>query len=156
MIYNYDYHFIIKELGEEFEGKYSCIGENNKKYITFSVLTEKEVIRIDKKGKQITKTISYRLQFIDSAKFMSSSLSNLANNLAEGIPEIKCKYRHDDKKCETCGIKCRYCDCFLEYTNFKDDLTEYKYLCCIHTNFLTMISISLFYCCKKVFTLMNT
>ena len=25
----------------------------------------------------------------------------------------------------------------------------------IHTNFLTMISISLLYCCKKVFTLMN-
>ena len=39
MIYNYDYHFIIKELAEEFEGKYTCIGENNKKYITFSVLT---------------------------------------------------------------------------------------------------------------------
>ena len=26
------------------------------------------------------------------------------------------------KKCETCGIKCKYCDCFLEYTNFKDDI----------------------------------
>ena len=25
----------------------------------------------------------------------------------------------------------------------------------IHTNFLTMISISLFYCCEKVFTHMN-
>ena len=23
-----------------------------------------------------------------------------------------------------------YCDCFLEYTNFKDDLIEYKCLCC--------------------------
>ena len=30
------------------------------------------------------------------------------------------------KKCETCGIKCKYCDYFLEYANFKDDLTEYK------------------------------
>ena len=34
------------------------------------------------------------------------------------------------KKCETCGIKYKYCDCFLEYTNFKDDLIEYKYLSC--------------------------
>ena len=25
------------------------------------------------------------------------------------------------KKCETCGIKYKYCICFLEYTNFKDD-----------------------------------
>ena len=30
---------------------------------------------------------------------------------------------------ETCGIKYKYCDCFLEYTNFKDDLIEYKSLC---------------------------
>ena len=34
------------------------------------------------------------------------------------------------KKCGTCRIKYKYCDCFLEYTNFKDDLTEYKCLCC--------------------------
>ena len=36
----------------------------------------------------------------------------------------------DDKKCETYGIKCKFCDCFLEYTNFKDDLIEYKCSCC--------------------------
>ena len=52
---------------------------------------------------------------------MASSLSNLVNNLSEG---------HDDQKCETCGIKCKYCDCFLEYKNFKYDLIEYKILCC--------------------------
>ena len=59
--------------------------------------------------------------------------------------------------------------------NFQDDLIEYKCLSCIknyqkkideqlkknsnflmHTHFLTMISISVFYCCKKVFTHMNT
>ena len=27
------------------------------------------------------------------------------------------------------GIKYKYCDCFLEYANFKDDLVEYKCLC---------------------------
>ena len=26
--------------------------------------------------------------------------------------------------------KCKYCDCFLEYVNLKDDLIEYKCLCC--------------------------
>ena len=30
---------------------------------------------------------------------------------------------------EICGIKYKYCVCFLEYVNFKDDLTEYKCLC---------------------------
>ena len=34
------------------------------------------------------------------------------------------------KKCETYEIKCKYCDCLLEYTNFKVDLTEQKCLFC--------------------------
>ena len=34
------------------------------------------------------------------------------------------------KKCETCRIKYKNCKCFLEYTNFKDDLTKYQCLCC--------------------------
>ena len=32
-----------------------------------------------------------------------------------------------DKKYETCGNTYEVCNCFLEYTNFKDDLIEYKY-----------------------------
>ena len=34
------------------------------------------------------------------------------------------------KKCETCGINCKCCNCFLEYTDFKDNLIEYRCLCC--------------------------
>ena len=102
---DYDYHFIIKELAEEFEKQFTCLGENTEKYINFSVPIEKELTRTDKNGEKITKTISYRVQFIDSARFMTSSLSNLVNNLFEGIHKIKCKYGNDDKKCETCGIK---------------------------------------------------
>ena len=67
------------------------------------------------------------MQFIDSARFMASSLSNLVNNCSKGIHKIKYKYGHNNKKCETCGIIYKVCNCFLEYTNFKDDLTEYKY-----------------------------
>ena len=61
---------------------------------------------------------------------MASSLSNLVTNLAEGIHKIKWGYGHDDKKCETCRIKYKDCDYLLEYTNFKNDLIEYKCLCC--------------------------
>ena len=61
---------------------------------------------------------------------MASSLSNLVNNFSEGIHIIKCKFGRNDKKCETCGIKHKYCDRFLEYTNFKDDLKECKCSCC--------------------------
>ena len=103
LLRHYDYHFIIKQLAKEFKGQFNCSGEHTEKYITFSVSVEKEVTRIDKNGKEIIKTVSYRLQFIDKARFMTSSLSDLFNNFAEGIKKIKYKYRHD-KECQTCRI----------------------------------------------------
>ena len=45
---NYDYHFIILELAEEFEGQFTCLGENTEKYMIFSVPKEKEFNRIGK------------------------------------------------------------------------------------------------------------
>ena len=47
---DYIYHFIIKEVAEEFEGQFPCVKENIEKYITFSVSVEKEAIIIDKNG----------------------------------------------------------------------------------------------------------
>ena len=66
---------------------------------------------------------------INSTTFMASSLPYLVKNLSEGIHRIQCKYEHDDK-CETRRIKYKYCDCFLEYTNFIDDLIECRCLLC--------------------------
>ena len=34
------------------------------------------------------------------------------------------------KKCETCGIKYKYCNCFLQYVNLKINFIKYKCLCC--------------------------
>ena len=76
------------------------------------------------------KNIYYVLQFIDSARFMASSLSNLVNNLSEGIHTIKCKYEHNEEKSETSRIKHKYCNYFLEYLDFEDDLVKYQFLCC--------------------------
>ena len=59
-----------------------------------------------------------------------NDLSNLVNNLSEGIHRIKCKFGHDYKKCETCEIKYKHCNCFLKYINFKDDLLQYKCSIC--------------------------
>ena len=36
------------------------------------------------------------------------------HNLSEENHKNKCRYRDDDKKCQTCGIKYKYCTCFLE------------------------------------------
>ena len=38
--FNYDYHFVIKQLAEKFENKITCLGENNDRYITFTVPIE--------------------------------------------------------------------------------------------------------------------
>ena len=56
----YDYHFIIKELVKEFEGNFKNI------------------------------EITYKIKFIDSFRFMLSSLSKLVDNLSEGIHNNKC------------------------------------------------------------------
>ena len=54
----YDYHFITKDLTEEFEGEFECLGENAEKYITFSVPIKKEITKNDKNGNdKITKNI---------------------------------------------------------------------------------------------------
>ena len=111
---NYDYHFIIKELTNEFEGQVECLGENTEKYQTFPVPIEKEVTKIDKDGNESLVTISFKINFIDSARIMATSLSNLVDNLTERIHKIKCKD----------------CDCFLEYESVKGDLIKYECLSC--------------------------
>ena len=39
------------------------------------------------------------------------------------------------KNVKTYGIKYKYCNCFHEYRNFRDDLIEYKCLCCSNKNY---------------------
>ena len=52
---------------------------------------EKEIPKIDKVGNESVVTISYKIKSIDSARFMVTSLSNLVDNLTEGIHKIKCE-----------------------------------------------------------------
>ena len=85
---------------------------------------------MEKKQKKTYLQITY----VNSARFMASSLSNLVNNFVEEIRETKCNYGHDNKKCETCGIKYKDCECYLEYIIFKNDLIEYK-CSCLYQNY---------------------
>ena len=79
----YNYHFIIKELVKQFEGNFDCLGENTEKYITFSVPLKKKI-----ENKNLES--SYKIKFINSFRFMSSSLSKLVDNFSEGIHNNKC------------------------------------------------------------------
>ena len=120
----YDYHFIIKELAEEFEGEFECLGENTEKYITFSVPIKKEITKKDKDDNdKITKT-SYKIQLTDSFRFMSSSLSNLVDNLSEGLHTDMCT------NCKSCLDYMTTKDeqlifrCFECKTNYEKDLNK--------------------------------
>ena len=86
----YDCHFVIKELAEEFGGEFECLGENTEKYITFSVPNKKEITKKDKDDYDKTTEISYTIKFFDSFRFMSSSLSNLVDNLSKGLHNDRC------------------------------------------------------------------
>ena len=54
------------------------------------------------------------MKFVGSLKCMASSFSNLVGNLMEGIRKIKCKD----------------CDCFLEYESVKVSSIKYETLSC--------------------------
>ena len=59
---SYDTHFIINQLAKEFKVELNCIGDNMEKYITFSVPIKKECDN--------GKTITHKLKFIDSSRFI--------------------------------------------------------------------------------------
>ena len=73
----YDSHLFIKNLGVT-EGNINCIPNNEEKYISFS----KDIVvgeYTNKNGKIVD--IKQQLRFIDSLKFVSSSLDKLVENL---------------------------------------------------------------------------
>ena len=73
------------------EGQSECLWENSENYRTFSGSIEKELTKKDKDGNGSVAAISWKIKFIGSARFIASSLSNLADNLAERIHKIKSK-----------------------------------------------------------------
>ena len=69
------------------------------KYITFSVPINK---RIENKNIEI----NYKIKFVDSFRFMATSLSKLVDNLTEGIRNDKCN-------------KCKPYLCYMKVTDKK-------------------------------------
>ena len=100
-------------LTEEFKGELDCIGENMGKCITFSVPIKKKC--------DDNKTITHKLRFIDSFRFMNFLLSDIVYNLSgRSFNSIVCKKwleeEENNSECEFDGIKdnilsykCREC-----------------------------------------------
>ena len=79
----YDAHLFVKNLGKT-DGDIKCIPNNEEKYISFS----KDIIvgeYLNKKGEKVK--IKHEIRFLDSFKFMASSLESLVGNL--GLEKMK-------------------------------------------------------------------
>ena len=79
-LFGYDAHLFIRELGGH-ASDMEVIAKNREDYISFSIKVPVDSY-IDKNGEEKDKLIE--LRFIDSFKFMSSSLDSLTKNLVRG------------------------------------------------------------------------
>ena len=89
----YDAHLFIRELAK-YTTDIGVIAKNTEDYISFSIKVEVDKY-VDKLGNEKIKEIE--LRFIDSIKFMSSSLDSLVNNLAKGGHEF---WGYENYSCE--------------------------------------------------------
>ena len=74
----YDSHLFVKDLGKK-NGNLKCIPNNEEKYISFSKMIYQESYET-KKGKN--QDVFHEFRFLDSFKFMASSLDALSKNLS--------------------------------------------------------------------------
>ena len=84
---------MINQLAEEFKGELNCIGENMEKYIIFSVTIKKKC--------DDGKTIAYKLRFIDSFRFMLTSLSEIVD-MSGNFNSIECKSFTENNRYKQC------------------------------------------------------
>ena len=92
----YDAHLFIRELAKYTTGM-GVIAKNTEDYISFSIKVEVDKY-VDKEGNERAKEME--LRFIDSIKFMSSSLDSLVNNLARGGHEFWGFENYNDRQRE--------------------------------------------------------
>ena len=85
---------LIKELGKK-SNDIGVIAKNKEDYITFSVKVAADKY-IDKEGNEKDKLIE--LRFIDSFRFMASSLDSLTNNLVRGGIKLFSFYDYNESQ----------------------------------------------------------
>ena len=78
---------MLNQFAIEFKFELNCIGDNMEKFTTFSVPIKKECNNNNDNNKIIT----CKLKFIDSFRFMPSSLSEFVDNKSVIFNSIECK-----------------------------------------------------------------
>ena len=93
------------------------MGENTEKYITFSVSIKEELDN--------GKTVTCKIRFIESCRFMSKKLLSLVDNLSEGLHNYEC-------------VDCKS---YLDYLETKDDQLILRCFKCKKNHKKTLIKI---------------
>nr|XP_022909031.1 uncharacterized protein LOC111420296 [Onthophagus taurus] len=91
----YDCHLFIKEMADADEDGLDVLPNNKEKYISFSkrILVDKAQVE----GDRVENTF-FKLRFVDSFRFMASSLDSLAGNLDEfDLINIRKFFPHNDQ-----------------------------------------------------------
>ena len=132
----YDGHLFIKKLahtepgdqGSLADGKLNCIPNSEEKYVTFS----KEIKVgefIGKDGK--THEAKRELRFIDSFRFMGSSLKDLTDNIVKDLCDecktldaMTCKKNCQDKKGDKCKCKTNCKECAYKRSKKGDEMCK--------------------------------
>ena len=74
----YDAHLFIKQLSG-LKGELNCISSTEEKYVSFSKKIKVDEYRSKKTGEMVS--LNFEIRFIDSFKFLQTSLANLVGNL---------------------------------------------------------------------------
>ena len=77
----YDAHLFIKQLAS-LPGELNCIPSTEEKYISFSKSIKVDEYMSNKTGQMVP--INFEIRFLDSFKFLQTSLANLVSNLSPG------------------------------------------------------------------------
>ena len=112
----YDSHLFVKNLGKS-EGDIDCIPNNEEKYISFSK-NVKVGSYLDKDKKE-EKPIIHEIRFLDSAKFMASSLEKLVNNMENHKFYVKKEFNKTDLISRKGVYPYDYMDCFDKFSEEK-------------------------------------
>ena len=100
---NYDAHLFVRNLGVS-EGDIDCIPNNNEKYISFTKNVEVNRFFVKEENKKTKKleekeiVVKRELRFIDSFKFMKSSIDELTKDLVEKGDSFENTKRYFDEE----------------------------------------------------------
>ncbi|XP_057299543.1 uncharacterized protein LOC130630167 [Hydractinia symbiolongicarpus] len=144
----YDDHIIIKQLAREFKShEFKCLGENSEKYISFSIKQsvtfqgkDGEPLKQMKKNKKTNQmkeveiNTTCKIKFINSCRFMQSSLSSLVDNLAgtnsESVSCNDCKSNMELIEIDSeykAQFKCQTCYCSYKTVELNERSMKKKF-----------------------------